>query len=164
MPTAFALARLILLARLNPLDEDTQDQIAELAGLRDLHEKRLRELMRQQALLGRSTPAEINIEIAAIGATITKITSDMAKLQIGASKLIEQFTRAESTGDLADISKQVSALGTTVTSEVSTLINLMLYQQDNDIELRKQRQRITNTFYVVISILVLADLLLRLFW
>jgi len=143
------------------LDEDTQKQITELAILRDEHEKRLRELMRQQAHFGRSTPAETNIEIRDIEAKITKITADMAKLQIGASRLLEQSARAESTADLADISKQISEVATSVQGYLSTLIALSLRQQDTDGDQRKHRQRITNWFYLVITLLVIIDIVIR---
>lgn len=145
------------------LDENTSESINQLAGLRDEHEKRLRQLLRQQAHYGRSTPAEINIEIEEIQVKVGRITGDMAHLQIGSSKLIELAANVGETANLGDISNQLGNSTTTVLHNMDMIIALMLQSRDADAPQREQRQRITIVFYVVISLLVAADVLARIF-
>ena len=145
------------------LDEDTSNQINELATLRDEHETRLKHLLRQQANLGRSTPVEVNIEIEAIQVKVGRITGDIGLLQIGASKQSQQAARASVPTDLADISTQIGHSTVTTLHAIHTLISLLLQEQDADAPQRARRQRITTAFYIVISLLVLADLIARIF-
>lgn len=145
------------------LDEETSNQINELATLRDEHETRLRHLLRQQANLGRSTPVEINIEIEAIQVKVGRITGDIGRLQIGASQRSQLATRAGAVNNLTDISTQIGDTSTAILHGIHTLIALLLQAQDSDAPQRKKRQRLTLAFYVVISLLVAADVLARIF-
>lgn len=144
------------------LDENTNTQIRELATLRDAHETRLRHLLRQQANLGRSAPVEIGIEIEAIQASVARIAGDIGLLQIGASQRAQQAARVGATKDLRDISKQIAEGDMANLHGIHSLVALILQSQDSDQAKREQRQRITITFYAVITGLVLVDLVLRL--
>lgn len=159
------LARRCLLAWQNslPVDESTQEQINDLAGLRDEHEKRLNALLRQQARLGRASPVEINLEIEEIQVKVSRITADMARLQIGASRILQITAHANDVNSFSDISNQIGDTTTTVLHSIHSLIALILQEQDEDEEKRNKRQNTTNLFYILICALVLADILVRIF-
>lgn len=143
------------------LDEDTSEQIDELTARRDIHEARLRQLLRQEALFGWESPVHITGEIEDIQVKVGHITADIARLQIGASKRAQMLARAESTSELADISTQIGDTSAATLHGIHTLIALLLQDQDADAPQRQKRQRVTTIFYVVISLLVLVDVLVR---
>lgn len=145
------------------LDEDTSNQINELIARRDIHEARLRQLLRQEALFGWESPVHITGEIEDIQLKVGHITADIARLQIGASKRAQMLARAESTSELADISTQIGDTSAATLHGIHTLIALMIQSQDADEPQRRKRQHITTAFYVLITVLVLADLLARIF-
>ncbi len=146
------------------MDPETQQQLRDLAELRDTHEKRLRILLLQAAYTGRQTPPHALLEIGEIQEQITQITATMAKLQIAESRRVEQVALAASVTDLGDISMQISEIGSNLSRELRHLFELSLLHQDVDTVQRRRRQRWTNIFYITITALVIVDILVRVFY
>lgn len=149
------------------------DLTANLVELTNAHEDRLTVLRLQAAQYGRSTPAEIKTEIASIERELIEIADRIARNERLETKWLSRIQQpaTASAGDLdPQIANQVAAVGRyvvdlqeSVSRESGAIIRLLSRSGDEDAAERRRRQRMTNLFYVVITLLVLTDILLRLF-
>jgi hypothetical protein len=146
------------------LDGRTQHQIADLLERQEAHERRLSILLLQAAQSGRSTAAEITVEVREIQVEVLEIAEQITKLQIKETKSGIWQHRAESTADLADVSFQLSSA--TESIRKFQIYNFEQLKQwfDIDTSSRKKRQRITNAFYLSVVVMLAIDILLRIFY
>jgi len=123
----------------------------------------LRVLVVQAAQSGRSTPAEIIVEVREIQTQILSLAAQIGKLQTNATQAEHREYTAQNTADLSDVSLQLSSSTEIIRKWQQTTLEQLINWFDTDKESRQQRQRLTTIFYFTVVIMLAVDILVR-FW